>query len=192
VPEIKKYSFCKFFDFRHLSEFHGLLAQVFNHFSDTQKNDIADLQECDWLFGARSMHKWPNLRGDSGWKYLGILSASEDSIVPDFKGTNGSPRISEDESKVGRWYAIHNLQGGEDCAYSQVKHLEHMILTVASLGLVCRTGMEYCRLNGLQVKDYYNLDEEGVRSTYWQMINIPIYKDIPKQMRGKSLAKTSQ
>lgn len=51
VPEIKKFAFCKFFDFRHLSEFHGLLAQVFDKFSDTEENSIEDLKTVDWLFG---------------------------------------------------------------------------------------------------------------------------------------------
>ena len=80
VPEIKKYAFCKFFDFRHLSGFHGLLAQVFDKFSDKEENKIEDLKGCDWLFGPRSMHKWPNLRKDTGWKSLGILLAAEDDV----------------------------------------------------------------------------------------------------------------
>lgn len=185
VPEIKKYAFCKFFDFRHLSEFHGLLAQVFDHFSDSEENSIEHLKSSDWLFGPRSMHKWPNLRKDTGWKSLGILSAPDDEIVPDFKGTLS--RIVEDEFKIDRWYAIHNLTGGEDCEYRQVQHLERIILTTSSLGLVWRTGMEYCRLNGLHVKDYYDLNELGIRNMYYQMINVPLYKEIPKEIRGKAL-----
>src|SRR5882757_6828252 len=190
VPEIKKYAFCKFFDFRYLSEFHGLLAQVFDHFSDIEENRIEDLKNADWLFGPRSMHKWPNLRKDTGWKSLGILSTSGDDIVPDFKGTLS--RIIEDDSKVERWYAIHNLNGGEDCEYRQVQHLERMILTTSSLGLVWRTGMEYCRINGLPLKDYYDLKEEGIKNMYYQMINVPLYKDIPKENRGKWLTNASQ
>src|SRR5687767_1020930 len=86
VPEIKKYAFCKLFDFKHLSEFHGLLAQVYDKFSDKEDNRIEDLKSCEWLFGARSMHRWPDLRKDTGWTSLGILSAPDDDKVPDFKG----------------------------------------------------------------------------------------------------------
>ena len=187
VPEIKKYCFCKFFDFTHLSEFHGLLAQVFDHFTDDEVTDMSALNQSDWLFGPRSMHKWPNLKKDSGWKYLGLMTSAADSMVPEFKGTRSFPSIVEDESKLGRWYAIHNLSGGEDCQYNQVKHLERMVLTTASLGLPWRAGMEYCRLNSLNVEDYYDLSEEGRKNMYFQMINIPLYKDIPKDIRGKSI-----
>jgi hypothetical protein len=190
VPEIKKYAFCKFFDFKHLSEFHGLLAQVFDHFTTTENNSLEDLKDSDWLFGPRSMHKWPNLRKDTGWKSLGILSAPDDEIVPDFKGTLS--RVVEDDSKVERWYAIHNLNGGEDCEYRQIHHLERKILTTSSLGVVWRTGMEYCRINGLPVKEYYDLNELGIKSMYLQMINVPIYKEIPKEIRGKALPNTSR
>ena len=50
VPEINRFAFCKFLDFRELSEFHGLLAQVFDKFSEKEENDISELVHCDWLF----------------------------------------------------------------------------------------------------------------------------------------------
>lgn len=192
VPEINKYAFCKFFDFKHLSAFHGLLAQVFDKFVETENNTIGDLKTCDWLFGPRSMYKWPNLRKDTGWKHLGILTSKDDEIVPDFKQAQVFNSVVEDESQIGPWYPIHNLnQRGENCDYGQVKHLEQIILTTASLGLVSRTGMEYCRINGLKVEDYYDINDEGGRITYLQMINVPIYKDIPKEIRGKALIKNT-
>lgn len=186
IPEIEKYAFCKFFDFRYLSDFHGLLAQVFDYFSDQEENSIEKLKNCDWLFGPRSMHKWPNLRKDTGWKSLGILSASNDNIVPDFKGTLSFPYIVEDESKIGRWYVVHNLVGGDECEYEQVRHLETKILTTAR-DLLDRAGMEYCRINGLKISDYYNLSDTGTLYTYWQMINVPVYATIPKEIRGKAI-----
>lgn len=185
VPEIKKYAFCKFFDFRHISSFHGLLAQVFDRFSDMGENSLDDLKNCEWLFGQRSMHRWPDLRKNTGWKYLGVLSASEDDIVPDFKGTNF--RVIKDESKIVHWYVIHNFIGSQECEYSRVRHLERIVLTTSSLGLVWRTGMEYCRINGLKVEDYYDLTDTSIRSTYWQMINVPIYNKIPQAIKGKAI-----
>lgn len=191
VPEIKKYAFCKFFDFRYLSEFHGLLAQVFDRFSDTEINDINDLKTVDWLFGPRSMHKWPDLRKDTGWKSLGILTAITDDIVPDFKDVQAGISVVEDESAIGPWYPVIKLtERGQNCDYKNVKHLEHEILTTSSLGLVWRTGMEYCRINGLDIEKYYDIEELGRRNMYYQMINIPLYKDIPKEIRGKALPVT--
>jgi hypothetical protein len=187
VPEIKKFAFCKFFNFRHLSDFHGLLAQVYNCFSDDGRNSLEELNKCDWLFGARSMHRWPNTRKGSGWKYLGIISSPLDNNVPDFKGTRSSPYIVEDESKIERWYIVRNLTESIDCQYDKVKHLETKILTTTSLMLPWRTGMEYCRINNLEVRKYYDLNDEGIRYMYWQMINIPIYSEIPLEIRGKGL-----
>jgi hypothetical protein len=52
--------------------------------------------------------------------------------------------------------------------------------------------MEYCRLNGLDKSDYYYLKEEGRKNMYYQMINIPLYKDISKEIRGRALNNASQ
>ncbi len=188
VPEIKKYAFCKFFDFSHISSFHGLLAQVFDYFSEKENNIIGDLKESGWLFGPRSMHAWPNLKSDTGWKSLGILTSPDDDIIPDFKGVQAFSGVVEDESKIRPWYPIYNLtQRGQNVDYSQVRHLERKILTTTSLCIPSRTGMEYCRINGLKVEDYYDLTDEGNKKMYWQMINIPIYKTIPREIRGKAL-----
>jgi hypothetical protein len=188
VPEIGKYAFCKYYDFTYLNKFHGLLAQVFDYFSDVELNSVDDLKSADWLFGHRSMHRWPNLRKDSGWKYLGLLSAPSDDFVPDFKGVQAVPWVVEDESKIGPWYSVTNLsKRGPNCEYMQVRHLEMKILTVASLSLAWRTGMEYCRINGLPVEDYYDLNAESKRLMYFQMINVPFYKDLPKEIRGRAL-----
>lgn len=184
VPQIKKYAFCKYYDFTHISSFHGLLAKVFDKFSDSENNAIDYLKDADWLFGYRSVHKWPDLKKDTGWKSLGILTSAEDTILPDFKAVQAFPYIVKDESKIGPWYPVHNLiERGKNCDYEKVRHLETKVLTTKS-GIEERTGMEYCRINNLKVEDYYDLNEEGTESMYLQMINVPIYKTIPKTIRG--------
>lgn len=188
IPEIKKYAFCKFFDFTHLSETQGLLAQVFDHFSEEERGGIDELKSKDWLFGPRSMHKWPNLRSDTKWRSLGILSAASDDVIPDFKNVQAFPYIVEDESKISPWYPVHCLtERGNNCDYKYISHLEHKIFTT-SLELVIRTGMEYCRIRGLPLSHYYDLKDRSTKYMYWQMINIPIYKEIPKEIRGKALS----
>lgn len=192
VPEIKKYAFCKLFDFKHISNFHGVLIQVFDRFSDTSENTVDDLKFSDWLFGARSINALPNLKKDSGWKSLGILTAVNDEVIPDFKDAQVVISVVENESEVGPWFPIHGLtRRGSNCEYSQIRHLERMILTTTS-GIETRTGMEYCRINGLNIKDYYDLEDEGIRKMYWQMINIPVYKTIPLEIRGKALVSSGK
>jgi hypothetical protein len=135
------------------------------------------------------MHRWPNLRKETGWKSLGIISSPDDDTIPDFKGVQAAIGIVEDESKIGPWYSIHNLtQRSENKDYKLIAHLEQKVLTTSSLGLVWRTGMEYCRLNQLEVSDYYDLNDLGIKNMYYQMINTPLYSTIPKEIRGKALA----
>lgn len=189
VEPIRKYAFCKFFDFRDLSSFHGLIARVFNKFSDNENNNLNQLIDCDWLFGPKSIHKWPNLRRDAGWKSMGILSDEKDSVLPDFKGCKSLPSIIEDEAQLKGWYAIHELTRYRNCEYEEVKHLERIALTTTSLGLSWRTGMEYCRINGLCIDQYYDLQNEGIKATYVQMKNVPIYSSIPVQIRDKAITK---
>ena len=189
VPQIRKYAFCKYFDFKHLSSFHGLLAQVFDHFSDNKENKIEILTDVDWLFGARSMHMWPSFGKNTGWQSLGLLQGPDDGIVPDFKETMAF--LVEDDRQIKEWIAIHNLTEIEECNYEQVNHLERRTLTTSGLGLVWRTGMEYCRINGLDVEKYFDLTQIGMRNTYLQMINVPIYSTIPKGIRGKSLKRAA-
>ncbi len=187
VSEINKFAFCTFFDCTDVSEFDGLIVQVFDRLSDKEENNIEDLKFSDWLFGPRVTHKWPDLRKHTKWKFLGTLMPSKPAFIPDFKGVQAFPYMVEDESRIGPWYPIHGLiKRGKNCRYEQVKHLEQQILTT-SLGVEARTGMEYCRINGLEVGNYYNLRELSVRNMYWQMINIPIYKNIPKAIQGKAL-----
>jgi hypothetical protein len=185
IPEINKYSFCKFFDFKHLSNFHGLLAQVFDAFSEEEENNIETLTYRDWLSGPRSMYKWPNLRKETQWKSLGLLSSANDDVVPDFKGARAGVTIVKDESQLSRWYVVRNLTQYIDCAYSHVCHLETRHLTTTRL-LQIRTGMEYCRINQLKVEDFYDLSKTVERQEYYLMINVPIYNSIPKDIRGKA------
>ncbi|MEO5583682.1 MAG: hypothetical protein ABIR66_13410, partial [Saprospiraceae bacterium] len=74
-----------------------------------------------------------------------------------------------------------------NCSYSQIKHLENQTLTTAYLGLCRRAGMEFCRINKLNVANYYDLSDEGIRNAHWQMINVPLYRTIAKEIRGKAL-----
>ena len=185
VPEIKKYAFCKYYDFTHLEPTHGLLVRVFDHFVDHETEDLSGLNNANWLFGYRTVHRWPDLRKETSWTSMGILAAEDDLFIPDFKGVQAFPDIVADESTIGPWYPILNLsERGKNCDYKRVCHLERKILT-PKLGMEMRTGMEYCRINGMNVEKFFDLDEYGTRNTYYQMINVPIYADIPKDIRGR-------
>lgn len=64
--------------------------------------------------------------------------------------------------------------------------MEDTVLTTQN-GIVIRTAMEYCRMNDLDIKEYFDLDQTLNLMTYRRMINVPVYKSIPKEIRGKAL-----
>ena len=188
IPQINKYGYCKFFDFREISIIDGLLGQVFDKFSDDEIVEIDEFKYCEFLYGKRCVHKFPGFKNNQFWKYLGNLTTENDSIIPDFKGVQKSISIVEDETKLQPWYSIHNLtERGNDCDYLKVSHLERKILTSAFYGIVWRTGMEYCRKNNLKISDYYDLSDVGIKNTYLQMINVPIYSQIAAEIRDKAI-----
>ncbi len=182
------YAYCKIFDFRYIREFDGVLAKVYDFIIKEPVKDIIILKEKEWLFGARRMPWLPNTRGKGAWKFKGVLVAEEDNIIPDFKYSNQSAPFIEDESSIKDWYAIKNIKesSNQPCFYKQVKHLEDTVLTTQN-GIVIRTAMEYCRMNGLDIKEYFDLDQTLNLMTYRRMINVPVYKSIPKEIRGKAL-----
>ena len=47
--------------------------------------------------------------------------------------------------------------------------------------------MEYCRINNIDVKSKFDLDDSVNQIIYNQMKNIQIYSSIPKDLRGKGI-----
>lgn len=188
IKEINKYSFCKFIDFTHVNPFQGLLAKVFNRFTDEEVSSLDELNRTDWLFGERIMFARPDLRKDSGWKYIGMLNSLVEYEIPVFKEVQAFPSLVEDNYSIGPWYPVSDFGSrGPDCSYEKVKHLETKLFTT-TLGIERRAGMEYCRINNIDVSLYYDLNDKGVLNAFWQMINVPVYGNIPKEIRGKSLS----
>lgn len=188
VPLGLGYAYCKILDFRYIREFDGVLAKVFDYIVKDPLKDINALRDKEWLFGARRMPWLPNTRGKGAWKMKGVLIAEDDNIIPDFKYAPMSSPLIEDESVIKVWYVASNIREQSDnpCSYEQVKHLEDTVLT-AQDGIEIRTAMEYCRINNLDMARHFDLEDDGYRNIYRQMINVPIYSTIPKKIRGKAL-----
>lgn len=185
IREVDRFAYCKFFDFKHISPFHGLLAKVFDHFTDENAATLHELSGVDWLFGAKSMNAWPGLRKESGWRYLGMLNSALDDEIPVFKDVQSFPYLVEDNNSIGPWFPVFNFHTrGKECSYDEVRHLETENLKT-SLSLALRTGMEYCRKHNIEISRLYNLNDDAVKYAYWDMINTPVYSSIPHAIRGK-------
>jgi len=191
VPINLGYAYCKILDFRHIREFDGVLVKVFDHIVKEPIDDINILREKDWLFGARRMPWLPGTRGKGAWKMKGVLISEDDDEIPDFKYCLGDSYLIEDPSKIGPWYAIRNINisSNEPYSYESIRHLENTVISTRG-AIEKRTAMEYCRIHEIDVKDHFDLNDIATRIAYWQMINTPIYKTIPKKDRGKVLNKS--
>lgn len=191
VPINLGYAYCKILDFRYIREFDGVLAKVFDYVVSEPIEDINILRDKDWLFGARRMPWLPGTRGKGAWKMKGVLIAEEDNVIPDFKYCLGDSYLIEDPSKIGPWYAIRNINisSKEPYPYENIRHLEDTVISTRG-AIEKRTAMEYCRIHGMDIKDRFDLNDIATRIAYRQMINVPIYKTIPKKIRGRALNNT--
>lgn len=181
------FAYCKILDFRHIREFDGLLAKVFNLITDEPIANIKMLQEKEWLFGARRMAGIPTVAGKNAWKYRGIIVSEDDQIIPEFKYSHKLSPLVEDESVIKKWSIVKNIDESteDDYTYEEVRHLETTVIA-SQYGIGVRTAMEYCRINALNIADYFDLDDPAHWSIYRTMINIPIYSSIPKKLKGKA------
>lgn len=180
------YAYCKVLDFRYVREFDGLLVKVFDHVAKEPIKDINILREKDWLFGARRTPWLPGTKGKGAWKIKGVLIAEDDNIIPDFKYCIKSSPFAEDESVLEPWHMVRNINNYVPCPYENVKHLEDTVLSPKP-GIEIRTAMEYYRTNNMEISESFDLCKTINEIVYKQMIKVPVYKTIPKEIRGKAL-----
>lgn len=182
------FGYCKIVDFRSIREFDGVLAKVYDCFVTEPLKDISILDSKEWLFGARRLAGLPNTRGKGAWKFKGVLISPDDNIIPDFKYSQKFSALMDDESALKEWYAIINLTESNDktCSYEAVKHLENTAVGT-QYGIEIRTAMEYYRCHDLDIAKDFDLNELINSNIYRMMMNVPIYKTIPPNIRGRAL-----
>jgi len=190
VPINLGYAYCKVLDFRYIREFDGLLVKVFDHIVQEPIKDINILRETGWLFGARRTPWLPGTRGKGAWKTKGVLIAEDDNIIPDFKYCIKRPAFVENESLLEPWDVVRDINKYIPCSYEKVRHLEDTILSPKP-GIEIRTAMEYCRIHNLEISEHFDLSKTINELIYKQMIKVPIYRTIPKEIRGKALDNVS-
>lgn len=186
MPNNLGYAYCKVLDFRYIRQFDGVLVKVFDHIVNEPIKDINVLREKDWLFGARRMPWLPGTRGKGAWKMKGVLIAEDDKIIPDFKYCIKSSPFVEDESKLEPWDVVKDINNYVSCPYEKVRHLEDTVVS-PSPAIEIRAAMEYYRMHNMEIKEHFDLSKTINELVYKQMIKVPIYKTIPKKMRGRAI-----
>jgi hypothetical protein len=180
------FGYCKIIDFRAIRKFDGVIIKVFDCIPKKPLNDIDSLVNVDYLFGARRLADIPNTRGKGAWKMRGILVAADDRVIPEFKYSNKSFPLIKDESTISPWFVVRNINQISEVSYpyESIKHLEDTVIT-GQLGIEIRTAMEYMRENKMDITKYFDVSVTVNWNIYRTILNIPIYKNIPNEIRGK-------
>jgi len=129
LPSKEGFGYCKLLDFTHIRKFDGLIVKVFDYTDKQPIKDISVLNEKDWLFGARRMPWLPNVRGKNAWKHRGFLISKNDDVIPDFKYCIKSSHLIDDDSKIGPWDVVKNINQYIPSTFEQVKHLEDTVVS---------------------------------------------------------------
>jgi hypothetical protein len=185
------FAYAKYVDFFSIIQghFHANCLEVYDYITQEPSNNLEILKEKDLLFGPRIINGKPSLRGQDKVSMIGLINDESEIIIPDFKDVRFFPWIVEDESRISPWYPIfqlHPTNHPREYPYKLVKHLEHRVLT-GKEQIRLRIEMEILRKQGKDPKEIVNLDVESQKFIYFQMINVPIYSTIPREMRGKAL-----
>ncbi len=180
------FGYCKVIDFRNIRKFDGIIVKVFDYISKEPLKEIGCLGNVDYLFGARRLSDIPNTRGKGAWKMKGVLISADDNVIPDFKYSNKSSPLVKDESTVSPWFVVKDINKTSEIQYSydKVRHLEDTVIT-GQLGIELRTAMEYMRINKIDIRKHFDITVTTNWNIYRTMINTPIYKSIPIEIRGK-------
>ena len=180
------FGYCKVIDFRNIRKFDGIIVKVFDYISKEPLKEIGCLGNVDYLFGARRLSDIPNTRGKGAWKMKGVLISADDNVIPDFKYSNKSSPLVKDESNVSPWFVVKDINKTSEIQYSydKVRHLEDTVIT-GQLGIELRTAMEYMRINKIDIRKHFDITVTTNWNIYRTMINTPIYKSIPIEIRGK-------
>jgi hypothetical protein len=188
VPLDMGFAYCKILDFRSIREFDGILAKVYDYLVPVPITNIDILADKDWLFGARRLFSPPPVRGKGAWKRIGMLISNDDNVIPDFKYSNKLSPLVEDESIIKEWDVVHDINEYSEKKYTfnKIKHLESTVVD-SSYGIELRTAMEFLRMQGIDPKTKFDLDEMANWNTYREMKNAPVYSTIPKEIRGKAI-----
>jgi hypothetical protein len=184
------FAYAKYVSFFEITkiQFDANCLKVYDYIVEEPLEDASILKGKDLLFGPLIINGRPAKRGRDKVKVIGYLPEDNDIFIPDFKDGPGIP-IVEDESKIIRWWPIHQLDiknHPSDYPYKLIKHLEQRGLN-SQPNIQRRIEMEILRKQGKNPKDIIDFNDRASVMDYYLMINVPIYSTIPKEMRGKAL-----
>ena len=176
----KGYAYAQIFDLSDVLGFSGKLIQVFNLIDNNSGTtvDIQNIKSKGIMFGPVPVNKFPNTRGKDSWIFIGKTETLQfdPPIFKDYRGILNK----NDWSELKPWYKedrFENKFESEVFDYEDVRHLETIILN--HLKAVCsKCTMMKIISEGESVKNYYDLNEIGMRNTYLQVVNTYYSRDV--------------
>lgn len=169
----KGYAYAQIFDLSDLLGFSGKLIQVFNLIDNSSDSmaDIQNVKSSGILVGPVPVNKFPNIRGKDSWKLISKTETMQFTppIFKDYRGILNK----NDWSELKPWYKEDRFENKFESNvfdYEDVRHLETIILNhLKAVSIKC-TMMKIIS-EGDSVKNYYDLNEVGIRNTYLQIVN---------------------
>lgn len=183
------FGYCKIVDFTKTNSLVTVIVKVYDLHGD-EEFSCSEIIQKDYLLNPIRIYEYPNTKGKGAWKIIGNELNADDIIAPVFKKAPSVLLNKEwDESKCEKWWTVHDFyKDGDECDYKQIGHLENMNLFYKST-IIIRATMEIIKLRGDKIEDFYDVEDLSFIWHYFNSINVPFVKDIPKEFRGDILPK---
>lgn len=171
----KGHAYAEILDYSDVSDFDGILVQVFNYSNkekDEKKVSIDEIKKSGILFGPAPVNKYPNTKGKGAWQLYG-KDDDFDTSPPLFKSLRGL-LINYNWATLRPWFLDDrfgdNKTADVEKNYEDVRNLETMILNHIDSIKVKITMMKIIA-EGEKVAEYYDLKDLGNKNLYLQVVN---------------------
>jgi hypothetical protein len=168
------YVFALILDYSDISEFDGILVQVYNYIEQQQNERVSldDIINSGIMIGPMPMSKYPTEKGKYSWSYIGKTESYNQDVIF-FKELRGMLNKDANWANLKPWFKFNPFEGNvvsEEVDYSEIRKLETAILNHPNMIKIKSTMLKILTDSGI-VSDYYNLDDIGNRNMFLQVAN---------------------
>lgn len=167
--------YAELFDYSDVSDFDGILIQVYDYNDvnvEKNINDIEEIRDSGVIFGPVPINKYPSIRGKFSWKLVG-KNSNYSKESPWFKSFKGNFFKENNWNNLNPWFKSKYFDSNSkdiECNYTEVRRLETMILNHQEMVKI-KVTMLYLIKQEKNVGDFYDLTKIGNRNIFIQLIN---------------------
>lgn len=169
------YAYAEILDFSDISNFDGILIQVFKIVEIDKEvgsnRSIEEIKRTGIMFGPAPVNKYPKKMNKGGWELVG-KDQEFDKSPPLFKHLRGL-LIKNNWSNLKPWFKQNRFDDKVDdveCQYEEVRHLETVILNHLDSIKTKITMMKIIQ-DKERVDKFYDLKNLGYKNLFLQIAN---------------------